>query len=86
NNPVVQEHLGDIQSCSINWSETIAERQQNHDSDKQRGLWAFNLVGTRGKALVRVKIQGTEGPYVVKQGTLEIENGNRLDLYTGLPK
>jgi hypothetical protein len=86
NNAVVRDHLGELESCSINWTDTMEERQREKDPVRQNELWSFDLQGSKGKGLVRARMRQQGDKFALVEGTLELEDGRLLDLQTGQPK
>lgn len=86
NNPVIQEHIGQIDSCSINWVDTMEEREKEKNIERQNELWSFDLEGSKGKGLVRARMKQEGDKFRLVDGSLELEDGRLFDLMTGLPK
>ncbi len=86
NNPVVQEHLGELTSCSINWTDTMEEREREKDPKRQNELWSFDLEGSKGEGLARVRMEQQGNNFVLRDGTLELKDGRVFDLKTGQPR
>ncbi|MCS6976521.1 MAG: DUF4190 domain-containing protein [Gemmatales bacterium] len=83
-NPIVQEHLGEIESCTFNWTDMMEERQKEKDRIRQNELWSFDLEGTKGKGLARVRMKQEGDKMRLLGGTLELSDGRVLDLLPGV--
>lgn len=86
NNAVVREHLGELTSCSVNWTDTMEERQREQDRARHNELWSFDVEGSKGKGLIRARMRQQGEKFVLLDGVLEMEDGRLLDLLTGQPK
>ncbi|MFO0885932.1 MAG: hypothetical protein U0894_17410 [Pirellulales bacterium] len=51
NDPAVQEHIGNIQSASMNFSEMMKEAQK-HPGKEDEGVVIFDVVGDKGKGKI----------------------------------
>jgi hypothetical protein len=79
-NPVVQEHLGELTSCAINWTATIEERDRQRDRPRQNEIWVFDVEGTKGSGIARTRMVQVGDKFRLEAGTLELSDGRLIDL------
>ena len=72
-NPVVQEHLGEIETLRIAWTDP--------GMDSMDDQWVFHATGTRGRAKITV-VSVTVDAYTerIESGRLELPSGEVHDL------
>ena len=73
-NPVVREQIGDIQEVKFNIAASGAVAADN--------MQAFDVVGSKGSGMLRVRLDDTVQPPKVVSGTLQA-NGETFDLFPG---
>lgn len=74
NNPVVKEHIGEIQKVEMQWVETF----ENGDDD----VYVMRLIGEKasGKVTVKLKDVGIDEHEEIESGTLVLDNGDEFEL------
>lgn len=72
-NPVIQEHLGEVQSCDLNW---VASGELPED------VYSLTISGSKGNGVVECKTE-TVSPEEerVLEGTLTMSDGKTFDLF-----
>ncbi|QDT06820.1 hypothetical protein K227x_52410 [Rubripirellula lacrimiformis] len=76
-NPVIVEHIGEIESLSMNWSETIA-RAQNAEGGSEE--LAFEISGTKGSGVVMIQQDQSGDGTGMQSATLVMEDGTRYPI------
>lgn len=69
NDPVIVEHIGEVQSVTVNYAETGREQQIN--PQKGRNVLAFDIKGSKGSGVVvGTQVQAPEPGYVLENARL----------------
>ena len=71
-NPVIQEHIGEIETLKISWMAT---------GEAEDDALVFQIAGTKGKGRVTVVLDDETNS--IRSGTLQMDTGEEYDL---LPK
>jgi hypothetical protein len=75
-NPILQEHIGEVQSFEMDWSRSFA-----HEDDE---TFIYRVQGTKGEGRVTVKqITGDDGNEVILSAELWLPSGETIDLLPG---
>jgi hypothetical protein len=75
-NPILQEHIGEVQSFEMDWSRSFA--------DEDDDTFIYQVRGTQGEGRVTVKhITGDDGNEVILSAELRLPNGETIDLMPG---
>ena len=70
-NPVIQEHLGEIQELSTDWRRTFAPQEQGKAGN---GMFFFEIDGSKADGVARVLFDTQAGQHVtIISGYLEID-------------
>lgn len=79
-NPVIVEHIGEIESTSHSWTGTMEAAQQNQGSESQL---AFEVTGSKASGTVYV-VQDRSGDGTgIKSAILKLPNGTELPIDVG---
>jgi len=73
-NPVIEEHIGEITSCSADFTKTAA----NGNEDEM----VFRVEGTKGKGWIYGKTEDETNALI--SGSLKMDNGQKYDLFPPL--
>lgn len=76
-NPVIVEHVGDIQSFSMSWGDTI-KAAQNAESNGEE--LAFAISGTKGSGRVLIQQDGSGDGTGMHSATLVMDDGQRYPI------
>lgn len=77
-NPVVREHLGQLESVEVDWKRTMIE-----DDDD---TFVFQLKGDKGKAVAVVEsVTNSDGDEEIRGGRLELSDGTEVPLIEEAP-
>lgn len=79
-NPVIVEHIGDIESMDMSWSDTIAGAQ-NADGGAEE--LAFKIQGTKGSGVVMVQQDKAGDGTGMQSATLVMDDGSRFPIELG---
>jgi hypothetical protein len=72
-NPVLREHIGDVQSFEMDWSRSFA--------DEDDDTFVYQVRGTKGEGRVTVKhITDDDGDEVILSAQLRLPSGETIDL------
>lgn len=83
NDPAVQEHIGNIQSASMNLSEMMKEAQKNPGKEDE-GVMIFDVVGDKGKGkIVGRAPKGEESQFL--DAKLVLPNGQEFPIKAATP-
>ena len=82
-NFVVQQHIGNLESISINWVDTMEAREKEKDLQKQNELWSFDVKGPKGEGIARTHLKQEGDKMRLLGGTLELKNGQQFNLMGG---
>jgi hypothetical protein len=75
-NPILQEHIGEVQSFEMDWSRSFA--------DEDDDTFIYQVQGTKGEGRVTVKhITGEDGNEVILSAQLRLPSGETIDLMPG---
>jgi hypothetical protein len=75
-NPILQEHVGEVQSFEMDWSRSFA--------DEDDDTFIYQVQGTKGEGRVTVKhITDDDGNEVILSAQLRLPNGETVDLMPG---
>jgi hypothetical protein len=75
-NPILQEHVGEVQSFEMDWSRSFA--------DEDDDTFIYRVQGTKGEGRVTVKhITGDDGNEVILSAQLRLPSGETVDLMPG---
>ncbi len=75
-NPILQEHVGQVQSFEMDWSRSFA--------DEDYDTFIYRVRGTKGEGRVTVKhITGDDGNEVILAAELRLPDGETIDLMPG---
>jgi hypothetical protein len=78
-NPVIEEHIGDIESMEFSWTGTVEEAQNsgNQGAGAQIG---FEIKGSKGSGRVLIEQGQGGGGNMIKSGTLILPDGTRIPI------
>lgn len=79
-NPVIVEHIGDIESLEMSWSDTFAGAQ-NADGGAEE--LAFQIKGTKGSGVVMIQQDQSGDGTGMESATLVMEDGSRFPIDLG---
>lgn len=74
-NPVILEHLGNLQTLELDLKATAAASGED--------VYVFQATGTKGKGEIRATVVTVSDTERVKEGTLRLESGATHDLFPG---
>lgn len=78
NNAVVVEHIGEVQSCEMDWMASLQRSQQ------QENTFVFDLTGTKGAGqVVAVLLPDGNNPMSLVSGQLTMSTGEVYELVEG---
>jgi hypothetical protein len=78
-NPVIVEHVGDIESFDPDWSATIQEAQNSGEKGDEAGF-AFDIKGSKGSATVIVQQDKSGDGTGIQSATLVLPDGTRIPI------
>jgi hypothetical protein len=78
-NPVIIEHIGDIESMEASWSATIEEAQKAGDQGTGAPV-AFEVEGSKGSGTLLVEQDQSGGGSMIKSATLILPDGTRIPI------
>ena len=80
--PAVRQHIGEIESASMNLSET---RRRNEENVANKAGMVIDVVGSNGRGQIHIKSTKTDPDTGKMQATLELPSGEQIAIY-GLPR
>jgi hypothetical protein len=78
-NPVIVEHIGEIESIEASWSATIEEAQKAGDQGTGAPV-AFEVEGSKGSGTLLVEQDQSGGGSMIKSATLILPDGTRIPI------
>ena len=78
NDPAIVEHIGDVESCSLDLGETAKAAEAAEQAGDQTPL-AFEIKGSKGEAVLLL-MQDGRNQNEFSSGTLILPNGERIPL------
>ena len=77
-NEVIQERIGEIQTCDMDWMASMQKSGQGEED-----TFVFDVAGDKGKGKVVAFVLQAGDDFYIDSGTLTMEGGESFDLIAG---
>lgn len=76
--PVIEQHIGEIESLSFSWAAMVAEAQSADQHEDETGI-AFEITGSKGSGYVMIE-QNEADQHMIRSATLVLPGGERVPI------
>lgn len=80
-NPVIVEHIGEIESLDMSWADTVAGAQNAEGGAEEL---AFQIKGTKGSGVVMIQQDKSGDGTGMQSATLVMDDGSRFPIDLGM--